>query len=208
MASNKKSEKKTSDWFDELDAELEEKTQETFKNLGERDSHIAELNKQFIKDFWRVWIRFEKLNVHFSMQPDYSSFAKFKEFPEEWSFREDYDFSGVRTLKLMDKTQEQERAGDSLILQYYSEDETLNIGLYFEFFEGEQYYKYSGWKRIFARYSLFNSEVPLSDDQVDEIHGIMKDVIKNWYESHLKRNRNVIIDHIKNNYEKVEEYPE
>jgi len=68
--SSKKKSKKTADWFDELDAELEEKTEETFKDLGERDSKLADLNRQFIKDFWRIWIRFEKLNVHFSMQPD------------------------------------------------------------------------------------------------------------------------------------------
>lgn len=208
MASKKKSDKKSDDWFDELDAELEEKTEETFKDLGERDSRMAELNRQFIKDFWRIWIRFEKLNVHFSMQPDYSSFAKFDEFPEKWDFKEDFDFSGVRTIKLMDKTQEENRTGDTLMLDYYTEDEKLHLGLFFEFCEGETYYKYSGWKRIFAKYEIMDYEFPIEDSEVDEIHDTMKEMVKDWYGSHLKRDRDMIIDHIKENFDKIEEYPE
>ncbi|MFP4051308.1 MAG: hypothetical protein ACLFVB_06160 [Thermoplasmata archaeon] len=208
MASNKKSKNKSGDWFDELDAELEEKTEEVFRDLGERDSRMAELNRQFIKDFWRIWIRFEKLNVHFSIQPDYSSFAHFKEFPENWDFREDFDFSAVRKIKLMDKTQEDNRTGDTLLLEYYTEEDTLHLGLLFEYCEGETYYKYSGWKRIFARYQIFDTEFPIDDDKVDDMHRILKDIIKTWYESHLKRDRNIIIDYIEDNFEKLEEYPE
>ena len=206
--SSKKKSKKTADWFDELDAELEEKTEETFKDLGERDSKLADLNRQFIKDFWRIWIRFEKLNVHFSMQPDYRSFAHFKEFPEEWDFREDFDFSSVRTIKLMDKTQEDDRTGDTLVLEFYKDDDEFKAGLFFEFCEGETYYKYSGWKRIFARYSLFETDFPMSDKEVNKVHDLLKDIVKTWYESHLKRDRGIIINYIKEEYEQVEEYPE
>ncbi len=206
MASDKGSAK--GDWFDELDAELEEKTEETYESMGERDSKMAELNKQFIKDFWRVWIRFEKLNVHFSMQPDYSSFATFDEFPEQWEFRDEFDFSSVRTLKLMDKTQQEGRTGDTLLLEYYTEDDETKLGLFFEFCEGETYYKYSGWKRIFARYTLFETDFPVEDDKMDDIHDTMKDVVKVWYESHLKGDRDLVIEHIKEEYTKTEEYPE
>ncbi len=208
MPSDDESKKEAGDWFDELDAELDEKTSEVFRNLGERDSKMAEMNRQFIKDFWRIWIRFEKLNVHFSMQPDYSSFAHFDEFPEDWEFREDFDFSNVKKIKLMDKTQENNRTGDSLVLEYYNQDETLKIGLFFEFSEGETYYKYSGWKRIFARYSLFEEEFPLEDEDMDEFHETLKEIVKRWYESHLKQDRDMIISNIENEYEKVEEYPE
>lgn len=208
MPSEDGSKEEAGDWFDELDAELDEKTSEVFRNLGERDSKMAEMNRQFIKDFWRIWIRFEKLNVHFSMQPDYSSFAHFDEFPEDWEFREDFDFSNVKKIKLMDKTQENNRTGDSLVLEYYNQDETLKIGLFFEFSEGETYYKYSGWKRIFARYSLFEEEFPLEDEDMDEFHETLKEIVKRWYESHLKQDRDMIISNIENEYEKVEEYPE
>ncbi len=208
MPSDDESKKEAGDWFDELDAELDEKTSEVFRNLGERDSKMAEINRQFIKDFWRIWIRFEKLNVHFSMQPDYSSFAHFDEFPENWEFREDFDFSSVKKIKLMDKTQENNRTGDSLVLEYYNKDEKLRIGLFFEFSEGETYYKYSGWKRIFARYSLFDEEFPVEDEEMDEFHDILKEIVKKWYGSHLKQDRDMIINHIENEYEKVEEYPE
>ncbi|MBS3790557.1 MAG: hypothetical protein KGY66_06545 [Candidatus Thermoplasmatota archaeon] len=207
MASKDKAEE-AGDWFDELDSELDEKTSEVFRSLGERDSKMADLNRQFIKDFWRIWIRFEKLNVHFSMQPDYSSFAHFNEFPEDWELREDFDFSNVKKIKLMDKTQENSRTGDSLILEYYSKEDTLRLGLFFEFCEGETYYKYSGWKRIFARYALFDKEFPVDEDEMDEFHDELKDVVKQWYESHLKRDRDIIIDYIEGEYEKVEEYPE
>lgn len=208
MASDKKSKGEADDWFNELDAELEQKTEETFRDLGERESNLAEVNRQFIKDFWRIWIRFEKLNVHFSIKPEHSSFAQFEEFPEQWEFKEDFDFAGLRTLKLMDKTQEDNRTGDTLLLQHYTEDEQLKTGLFFEFCEGETYYKYSGWKRIFARYSIYDAEFPLDDEEMDEIHGVLKDVIRAWYESHLKRDRAIILDHVKDEYDKIEEYPE
>ena len=208
MSSKDESKGEAGDWFDELDAELEEKTSEVFRTLGERDSKMAELNRQFIKDFWRIWIRFEKLNVHFSMRPDYSSFAHFKEFPENWEFRNDFDFSEVKKIKLMDKTQEDDRTGDSLILEYYSEDDKVKTGLFFEFSEGETYYKYSGWKRIFARYSLFEAEFPLDNEEMDEFHSVLKEVVKNWYTSHLKRDRDIVIEHVKSEYDKIEEYPE
>ncbi len=209
MASKDESKEEAGDWFDELDEELDKKTSEVFRDLGEKDARMAELNKQFIKDFWRIWIKFEnKLNVHFSMRPDYSSFAHFDEFPEEWEFREDFDFSNVNKIELMDKTQENDRTGDSLVLEYYREDDTLKVGLFFEFSEGERYYKYSGWKRIYVRYALFDEEFPVEDEEMDDFHEVLKEVVKNWYTSHLERDRDVIIDHIKSNYDKVEEYPE
>lgn len=208
MPSKKKSKDKSDDWFDELDAELQEKAEKTFKDQGERTDRLIELNKKFINDFWRIWIKFEDLNVHFSMQPDYSSFADFEEFPKEWAFKDEFDFASVRTLKLMDKTQEENRTGDTLVFDYYTEDNELYLGVFFEFCEGETYYKYSGWKRIFARYEILDFEFPISEDDVDEIHSEMKDLVRVWYESHLKRDRDMIIDHVKSNYEKIEEYPE
>lgn len=207
MASKEKVDE-AGDWFDELDAELDEKTSEVYRSRGEKASKMSELNRQFIKDFWRIWIRFENLDVHFSMQPDYSSFAHFNEFPEDWELREDFDFSSVKKIKLMDKTQESDRTGDSLVLEYYSEEDTLRLGLFFEYCEGETYYKYSGWKRIFARYSIFDKEFPIEDEEMDEFHKELKGVVKKWYESHLKRDRHIIIDYIEDEYEKTEEYPE
>ncbi len=208
MASKKKANTEAGDWFDELDAELEEKTVEVIKDLGEKETKLAELNREFIKDFWRIWIRFEKLNVHFNIRPDKSSFAQFKKFPDEWDFKEDFNFSKVDSIELMDKTQIDERTGDTLVLEYYTENDEIKVGLFFEFCEGETYYKYSGWKRIFARYQLFKSDFPVSSKQLDAYHSILKDCVKVWYESHLKRDRSLLIDYIKDNYEKVEEYPE
>ncbi len=208
MTSKKKSKKKSGDWFDELDAELDEKTEETIKNLDEKDSKLADLNREFIKDFWRVWIRFEKLHVHFSMVPDNEDFANFEEFPHEWEFKDDFDFADVRMVKLMDRSQADNRTGDSLVIEYYNDNEDLKVGMFFEFCEGESYYKYSGWKRIFARYSLMDYKFPMSNKEMDKYHDILKEAVKIWYESHLKGDHSIIIDHIKENYDKIEEYPE
>ncbi|MFO8110340.1 MAG: hypothetical protein R6U17_07475 [Thermoplasmata archaeon] len=208
MASKKKEKKEAADWFDELDEELEKKTEETFRDLGERDSKLADINQQFIKDFWRIWIRFEKINVHFSMKPEYSSFAKIKEFPENWEFKENFDFTGVQTIRLMDKTQDENRVGDTLLIDYYTEEDVFKVGMFFEFCEGETYYKYSGWKRIYARYLLWEAGFPLEDNDMDEFHEILKDVVKVWYESHLKKDRNIMLNHINKEFDKIEEYPE
>ena len=209
MASKKKSKDKSGDWFDELDAELDEKTEEIIKNLDEKDSKLADLNKEFIKDFWRVWIRFEKVHVHFSMVPDKEDFANFKEFPHEWDFKEKFDFADVRAIKLSDRSQADNRTGDSLVIEYFNtDDEKLKVGMFFEFCEGESYYKYSGWKRIFARYSLVEFDFPMSNKDIDKYHDVLKEVVRVWYESHLKDDRSTIIDHVKENYDKVEEYPE
>ncbi len=208
MASKKKSKKESGDWFDELDAELDEKTEEIIKNLDEKDSKLADLNREFIKDFWRVWMRFEKLHVHFSIIPEKEDFANFEEFPHEWDFKDDFDFADVSILKLMDRSQADNRTGDSLVIEYYNENDDLKVGMFFEFCEGESYYKYSGWKRIFARYSLMDYKFPLSKKEMDKYHDILKEVVKVWYESHLKGDRSIIIDHIKDNYDKIEEYPE
>ena len=74
----------------------------------------------------------------------------------------------------------------------------------FEYCEGEHYYKYSGWKRIFTQRVLYDTT--LSALSFDKLHKIMADVVKTWYESHLRRNREILIKHLKENYEKGESF--
>ncbi|MDD1773605.1 MAG: hypothetical protein LUQ14_03155, partial [Methanomassiliicoccales archaeon] len=72
--------------------------------------------------------------------------------------------------------------------------------------EGEHYYKYSGWKRIFGQFVIFDS--PLVKLDMGKLHEKLGDVVKSWYESHLRRNRDILIKHLKDNYERGETFTE
>jgi hypothetical protein len=76
----------------------------------------------------------------------------------------------------------------------------------FEYCEGEHYYKYAGWKRIFAQFVIYDA--PLNKLSMDDLHKKMGDVIKAWYESHLKKDREFVIKHLKENYERGETFTE
>ena len=41
---------------------------------------------------------------------------------------------------------------------------------------------------------------------MNEVHKVLGDVVKAWYESHLRRNRDLLVRHLKKNYERVETY--
>src|SRR5439155_1401398 len=77
---------KGDDWFSSLDAELEKKTREIIENVGEQNVARLELNKTLIEDFWRVWKRFNKINVHFALEPSYTNWGVFPDtFPDgDW----------------------------------------------------------------------------------------------------------------------------
>ncbi len=74
----------------------------------------------------------------------------------------------------------------------------------FEYCEGEHYYKYSGWKRIFTQRVLYDTT--LNALSFDKLHKVLADVVKIWFESHIRRNRENLIKHVKDNYEKGETF--
>jgi len=199
-----KSDGKSGDWFADLDAELEKKTVESMKEVVETNTLRMELNKTLIEDFWRIWIRFNKITVHFSIEPEYSAFARFDEFPNAWNFKEDFDFASVKNVSLTDRTQDQGRVGDSLKVWYYAVETKVHVRMIFEFCEGEHYYKYAGWKRIFSQYVLFDSPTDAVDTK--KLHDVLTDVVKVWYESHLKRERDILLKHMKDKYPKGETF--
>jgi hypothetical protein len=144
-----KPEGKEEDWFAQLDEELEKKTTQITDNFVEQNNQKQIINKTLLEDLFRIWIRFNKINVHFSLAPDPqgpATFATFVVYPEQWSFRPDFDFAGVDNISLTDRTQT--RVGDSLKVWYYSVDSQTHLRVVFEYCEGEHYYKYAGWKRI------------------------------------------------------------
>ena len=55
---------KEQDWFAELDAELQKQTESISKDLAELNNHKRMINKTLIEDFWKVYMRFQKINVN------------------------------------------------------------------------------------------------------------------------------------------------
>ncbi|MFQ6127749.1 MAG: hypothetical protein ACE5QW_02450 [Thermoplasmata archaeon] len=193
------------DWFESLDRELEEKTKEIIESFGEQNTQKLEVNRSLIEDFWKIWKRFNKINVHFTIEPSYTAFAQFEEFPYgEWKWRPSFNIAGVNRMELVDRTQDQGRIGDALRVSYYAENNKPNLRIDFQYCEGEHYYKYSGWKRIYSQHLLYDE--PLEKVDLGDVHGIFKDVVKTWYESHLKRNRNILLSHLKSKYTNVETF--
>jgi len=199
-----KQEKKHEDWFEKLQSELEKKKEEVLKDISTESEKKRELNRNLVEDFWKIWLQFNRINVHFRMEPPHNLWGLFEVFPDKWSLREDFDFATVGEISLVDITREQNRTGDSLKIIYYNTDEGEKIRMLFEFFEGEKYYKYSGWKRIYAQYILYDELVKKAN--LDKIRDILLKVIPKWYESHLKGDRGIIINYIKKNYERGESF--
>ena len=197
-----KAEGKDADWFAELDAELEKKMLQINDNIVEQSTQKVTINKSLLEDFYRVWIRFNKINVHFTLLPEAGTFAQFVVYPEQWNFKPDFDFGSIDNITLTDRTQG--RVGDSLKAWYYSVDSQTHFRIAFEFCEGEHYYKYAGWKRIFSQYVLL--DVPVAKFEEKRYHEILADLIKVWYESHLRRDREIVLKHIREKYEKGETF--
>ncbi|MFQ5883649.1 MAG: hypothetical protein ACE5IO_00950 [Thermoplasmata archaeon] len=198
--------KSKEEWFDVLDKELVKKTDDIINTIGEQNSRKVQLNRQLIGDLWEIWKRFNKINVHFAMEPHYNAFAQFEEFPYgAWTWRSSFNVASVNNLQLVDRTQDQGRTGDSLLLSYVPEkDDKIHLRVEFLYCEGEHYYKYSGWRRMFARHTLYDKSIEKVD--VDNLHSIFADIITTWYESHLRRNRDIILRHLKEAYKNVETF--
>ncbi len=147
---------KGDDWFSSLDAELDKKTKEIIEDVGEQNVARLELNKTLIEDFWKVWKRFNKINVHFAMEPSYTNWAVFPDtFPDgDWRWRPGFNPAAVQSVQLLDRSMDQGRIGDALKVNYVEADRKAHLRVTFEYCEGEHYYKYSGWKRIWTIHTL------------------------------------------------------
>jgi hypothetical protein len=189
------------DWFEKLAGELEKKKEEVMKDISTESEKRIELNRNLIEDFWRIWIQFNKINVHFKMIPSHDKWVShFIEYPDKWVIKKDFDFARVWEVSLVDITRDSSRVGDSLKVLYYNADDGEKLRMVFEFSEGEKYDKYSGWKRIYSQYVLYDEYVKKAS--LDKIREILLKVIPVWYESHLKGDRSIIIDYIKKNFVK------
>ncbi len=189
------------DWFGKLQSELEKKKEEILKDISSESQKRSELNRTLIEDFWRIWIQFNNINVHFKMEPSHDKWVShFEEFPTRWVVKKDFDFSRVWEISLVDITREQNRVGDSLKVIYYNTEEGEKLKMIFQFSEGEKYDKYSGWKRVYSQYVLYDEFVGKAS--IDKIREVLLKLIPVWYESHLKGDRSIIIDFVKKNFQK------
>ena len=197
---------KGSDWFDSLDAELKKQTAEILEDVGHQTSRRTETNRALIEDAWKIWKRFATARVHLTLEPNYDQWAIFEEtFPEgSWHWRDAFNVAAVSTISLTDRTPDQGRVGDSLKISYVETDAKTKLKITFEYSEGEHYYKYSGWKRIWSIHTLYDVAVERVD--LEQVHKMFADVVKVWFESHLRRNRDILIRHLKKTYERVETF--
>jgi len=194
------------DWIKQLDAELEKQTQDIKKDVAELQDQMGALNKTLISDFDQIKERFDKQKIFLTMEPQRSVYAQQDDTLENWDFKRDFRPEDIRNLQLIDRTQEQGRMGDSLKVWYYNDNGTVRLRMIFEYCEGEHYYKYAGWKRVFGQFVLYDAA--LSDIDINEIHDKMAIVVKSWFESHLRHNREVLINTLKDNFEKGETFTE
>ncbi len=195
---------KTGDWFEALETELSKKTTEIERTVDAQYTRKFELSKTLVEDFWKILLRFEQVGVHFAIEPPYEKFAKFEKFPFEWTLKDNYNFGEPNQILVTDRTQEQGRVGDTLKARYYVEEGVTRVRFTFEYCEGEHYYKYSGWKRIFGQYVL--SDTTLEEANVDSLHDIFAGLVKAWFESHLRKNRQILLDYLKATFQPGESY--
>ena len=194
------------DWMKQLDAELEKQTQDIKKDVAELQTQMGALNKTLISDFDQIKERFDKQKIFLTMEPQRSVYAQQDDTLENWDFKKDFRPEEIRNIQLIDRTQEQGRMGDSLKVWYYNDNGVVRLRMIFEYCEGEHYYKYAGWKRVFGQFVLYDAA--LSDVDIQEIHDKMAIVVKSWFESHLRHNREVLINTLKDNFEKGETFTE
>lgn len=190
----------------QLDAELEKQTQDIMKDAAELQSQMGALNRTLISDFDKIKERFDKQRVFLTMEPQRSVYAQQDDTQEKWEFKKEFRPEEVRNIQLIDRTQEQGRMGDSLKVWYYNDNGVVRLRMIFEYCEGEHYYKYAGWKRVFGQFVIYDAA--MSDVEIDEIHDRMALVVKSWFESHLRHNREVLINALKDNFEKGETFTE
>jgi hypothetical protein len=91
------------DFVTSLKSELARTQKAAGEGTGEDLSHRAELNKRLLQDLWEVHNQFEEVSVHLTIDPSQTLFATFVEYPTKWTFRDAFDFGGVKTIELADR---------------------------------------------------------------------------------------------------------
>ncbi len=198
-------EQEQKDWFARLEEELGKKEKQVMKDSSMTTGKKAEINKKILTDLWLTWVRFNKQDIHFTIDPPPNKWLEFTTYPDKFTLRNDFFFENVNNIAFRDTAKEIERLGDSLKI-IYTKDEQEKISAIFEFSEGEKYDRYTGWHRYFTQYILYDS--PIKEAKLEDLENVLLNVIAKWYESQLRRDRDVILKEIKENYKKGETFIE
>jgi hypothetical protein len=170
---------------------------------GEDLSHRAEVNRRLLQDFWEIHNQFDDVGAHLMIEPSQTLFATFAEFPDKWAFRENFDFGGVKTIELRDRTQGW--VGFTLRFWFYNTPEGRpHFRGVFEWTDGESYHRYSGWMRMMSQAVLYDAAE--DDVSVTDLHRVLKDVVVQWYAAHLERTPEAFVAHLKEKYPKGASY--
>jgi hypothetical protein len=170
---------------------------------GEENSHRAEWNKRLLQDLWEIHNQFEEVSVHLSIEPSQTLFATFVEFPEKWTFKDNFDFGAVKTIELRDRAPGW--LGFTLRFWYYQTNEGKpHLRGIFEWCDGESYHRYTGWMRMMTQAVLIDS----AESHVDfkALHSTLRDVVVKWYAAHLDRTPEAFVAHLKERYPKGATY--
>lgn len=192
---------------DDFVLSLKNELSKSQKSAGERGTEDTarrtEINKRLLQDLWEVHNQFEQVSVHLTVEPSQTLFATFVEYPNKWTFKDNFDFGAVKTIELHDRTPGW--LGYTLRFWYYRtpEGKPHLRGIY-EWCEGESYHRYTGWMRMMNQAVLVDAH----EDTIDfrQLHPILKDVVVSWYASHLERSPESFIGHLKQKYPKGAAY--
>jgi hypothetical protein len=191
------------DFVASLKSELAKTQRSTTEKDGEDLTHRGELNRRFLQDLWEVHNQFENASVHLTVEPSQTLFATFVEYPEQWMFKESFDFGAVKTIELRDRTQGW--VGFTLRFWYYANPEgKYHLRGVFEWCDGESYHRYTGWMRMMSQAVLFDD--PEEKVNLREVHRVLKDVVVAWYSAHLEHGPEKFIAHLKEKYPKGASY--
>jgi hypothetical protein len=191
-------------WIASLRQELKE-TQATARAevAAEDNPKRVEWNQRLLQDLWEVHNQFEEISVHLSIEPSQTLFATFVEFPEKWTFKDNFDFGAVKTIELRDRAPGW--IGTTLRFWYYHSPEGRgHLRGIFEWCDGESYHKYSGWMRMMNQAVLYDA--PENAVDLRALHQILRDVVVKWYTAHLNRTPETFVAHLKERYPKGATY--
>jgi len=191
------------DFVSQLKRELTRTQESAGAKTGEDLTHRGELNKRLLQDLWEVHNQFEEISVHLTIDPSQTLFATFAEYPNKWTFKENFDFGAVKTVELADRAAGW--VGFTLRFWYYRSPEgQARLRGIFEWCDGESYHRYSGWMRMMSQAVLFDA----GEEEVDvrELHRVLKDIVVQWYSAHLERTPEVFVAHLKEKYPKGASY--
>ncbi|MCI4331695.1 MAG: hypothetical protein L3K19_07630 [Thermoplasmata archaeon] len=191
------------DFVSSLRNELSRTQKAAGEKTGEDFTHRAELNKRLLQDLWEVHNQFEGISAHLTVEPSQTLFATFVEYPEKWTFKDNFDFGAVKTIELKDRAPGW--LGFTLRFWYYRTPEGRgHLRSIFEWCEGESYHRYTGWMRMMSQAVLFDGAEDTAS--MREIHAVLRDVVVKWYSAHIDRSPESFAAHLKEKYPKGASY--